>query len=148
MTANEAIAKYNFISKVLLKSEDGELSKEMKVKVMTMRIELSKIKKSFDEDSKEFAENIITEDFKKLAQKSDRTKEEEAEFKKQETNINDAYLEFLKNLGNKEYDIKATLTEDEYTEIMTVNINNDIVVNGNSINAGDFLEIIYSLFVE
>lgn len=148
MTANEAIAKYNFISKVLLKSEDGELSKEMKVKIMTMRIELSKIKKSFDEDSKEFAENIITEDFRKLAQKADRTEEEETEFKKQETNINDTYLEFLKNLGNKEYDIKATLTEDEYAEIMTVNINNDIVVNGNSINAGDFLEIIYSLFVE
>ena len=51
MTTNEAIARYNFISKVLLKNGNDELSKEMKVKVMSMRIELSKINKQFDEFS-------------------------------------------------------------------------------------------------
>ena len=62
MTTNEAIAKYNFISKVLLQNGNDELSKELKVKVMTMRIDLSKIKKTFDEDSKALVDELITDD--------------------------------------------------------------------------------------
>lgn len=148
MTANEAIAKYQFITKVLLKSENGELSNEMKIKVMTMRIELSKIKKSYDADAKEFADNVITDEFRNLAQKQDKTEEEEKEFKNQEEKINQLYSEFLAKLGAKEVDVNATFTEDEYNELVPVNIDNNIVINGNNINSADFLEIIYSLFVE
>ena len=64
MTTNEAIAKYNFISKVILQNGNEELSKDLKVKVMAMRIELNKIKKSVDEDSRTFVDELLTEDFK------------------------------------------------------------------------------------
>ena len=37
--------------------------------------------------------------------------------------------------------------EDDYTDIVEVNAGNDVEINGNSIKAVDFLEIIYDLFV-
>jgi hypothetical protein len=147
MTTNEAIAKYNFISKVLLKNENDELSKELKVKVMAMRIELSKIKKAFDEDSKAFVDELITDDFRTLAQKQDKTEEEQAKYKEEEAKINETYAAYIIQLGNKEVEDNVKLTNDEFNEIVSVNSGNDVNINGNNIPAGDFLEIIYSLFV-
>ena len=114
MTTNEAIAKYNFISKVILQNGNEELSKDLKVKVMAMRIELNKIKKSFDEDSKTFVDELLTEDFKTLAQKQDKTQEEETEYKLQEAKVNEAYADYVVKLGNKEVDVESTLTLDEF----------------------------------
>lgn len=148
MTTNEAIAKYNFIAKVLMKDGNDELTKELKVKIMSMRIELSKIKKSFDEDCKEFAEQIITDDFRNLAQKQDRTEEEQAEYKVQEDKINEAYNDYVIQRSKKEVDVDTDLTSDEYNEIVAVNASNDIEINGAKIPAGDFLEILYNLFVK
>ena len=148
MTTNEAIAKYNFISKVILQDGNEELSKDLKVKVMAMRIELSKIKKSFDEDSKAFVDELITDDFRNLAQKQDRTEEEEAEYRAQEAKINEAYADYIIKLGNKEVDIESELTKDDFNEIVNVNSGNNVEINGNKIPAADFLEIIYSLFVK
>lgn len=145
MTTNEAIAKYNFISKAVL---SGDLSKEMKVKVMTMRIELSKIKKSFDEDSKAFADQIVTDDFRNLAMKQDKTDEEKVEYSKQEAEINEAYIAYIQQLGQKEVNVDTTLTVDEYNELMVVNVDNDVEINGQKISAGDYLEILYTLFVK
>ena len=121
MTTNEAIAKYNFISKVILQNGNEELSKDLKVKVMAMRIELNKIKKSFDEDSKTFVDELLTEDFKTLAQKQDKTQEEEAEYKLQEAKVNETYADYVVKLGNKEVDVESTLTLDEFNEIVNVN---------------------------
>ena len=148
MTTNEAIAKYNFISKVILQNGNEELSKDLKVKVMAMRIELNKIKKSFDEDSKTFVDELLTEDFKTLAQKQDKTQEEEAEYKLQEAKVNEAYADYVVKLGNKEVDVESTLTLDEFNEIVSVNSGNNVEINGNKIPAADVLEIIYNLFVK
>ena len=148
MTTNEAIAKYNFISKVILQNGNEELSKDLKVKVMAMRIELNKIKKSFDEDSKTFVDELLTEDFKTLAQKQDKTQEEEAEYKLQEAKVNEAYADYVVKLGNKEVDVESTLTLDEFNEIVNVNSGNNVEINGNKIPAADFLEIIYNFFVK
>ena len=38
-------------------------------------------------------------------------------------------------------------TEEEFGEIMEVNADNDVEINGNKLNAADFLEVIYGLFV-
>lgn len=148
MTTSEAIAKYNFISKVVLKNGNEELSKELKVKVMSMRIELNKIKKAFDEDTKTFIDELITDDFRKLAQKQDKTDEEQASYKEQEAKINEAYSEYIIQRSNKEVDVKSELTVDEFNEIVGVNSGNDVEINGNKITAGDFLEVLYTLFVK
>jgi hypothetical protein len=73
MTTNEALIKQNFISKILLKSGDNELSKALKVKIMQMRIKLGKIRKEFDEDVQEAIKGFTPEGYSELAQKNDKT---------------------------------------------------------------------------
>ena len=149
MTMNEAVARYNFITKILLHNENkDELSKDLKVKIMSMRIELSKIKKVFDEDSKAFGEELITDDFRNLAQKENKSEEEIKDLQEQEAKINELYASYITQLNQKEVDFNTFFTEDEYSEIVKVNIDNDVEINNIKISSSDFLEIIYSLFVK
>lgn len=148
MTTNEALIKQNFISKVLLKNGDASLSKELKVKVMNMRIKLGKVRKDFDNDVQEAVKDLTPEGFSELAQKAERTEEEEAKFQELNKKLNDDYMAFVIERGKDEVDITAELTEDEYSEIIEVNADNDIEINGQKLSAPDFLEALYSLFVE
>lgn len=148
MTFNELMVRQNFISKVLLKNGDKELSKELKVKIMSIRIELSKKKKELESDLQEIVKQLTPEGYQELAVKENRTKEEDEKLIAWNKDINDGYNEYLNQRGRDEVDVKATLTDDEYNQIIEVNADNDVEINGQKINAGDFLEILYSLFVE
>lgn len=148
MTTNEALIKQNFITKILLKKDDNELSKELKVKIMGMRIKLGKVRKEFDEDVQEAVKGFTPEGFAELAQKQDKTEEEVKNFEEMNKKINDEYQAYIIKRGQEEVSIDAKLTEDEYNELIEVNADNDVEINGQKINAADFLEILYTLFVE
>ena len=79
MTTNEVLTRHNFVSKLLLKDGDKELSRDLKVKVMGMRIEYGKIRKQFDEDVQEFVKGLNSDRLTELQQKGDRTEAEEKE---------------------------------------------------------------------
>ena len=148
MTTNEALIKQNFITKILLKKDDNELSKELKVKIMGMRIKLGKVRKEFDEDVQEAVKGFTPEGFAELAQKQDKTEEEVKNFEEMNKKINDEYQAYIIKRGQEEVSIDAKLTEDEYNELIEVNADNNVEINGQKINAADFLEILYTLFVE
>ena len=67
MILNELLTRQNVITKIELKDGDKELSKELKVKVMRIRLAYNKVKKAFDEDVKEFVEQITTDEYKESA---------------------------------------------------------------------------------
>ena len=48
MTLNEVLIRQNFISKLLIKNENVEIDKDLKVKIMMMRVELTRYKTQFD----------------------------------------------------------------------------------------------------
>jgi hypothetical protein len=148
MTTNEALVKQNFITKVLLKDGDVSLTKELKVKVMNMRIKLGKIRKEFDSDVQEAIKDLTPEGFIELANKPNRTEEEEKEFQEKNNKLNEDYQAFVVERGKDIVDFEAKFTEDEYAQILEVNADNDIEINGQKLSAPDFLEAIYSLFVE
>jgi len=148
MTTNEALIKQNFISKVLLKNDDGELSKSLKVKVMQMRIKLAKIRKEFDEDVQEAIKGFTPEGYTEIAQKKEKTEEETKKVEDWNKQIQEEYNEFVVKRGQDEVVVDTKITEDEYNEILEVNAANDVEINGQKINAADFLEILYTLFVE
>lgn len=148
MTTNEALVKQNFISKVLLKSEDGALSKDLKVKVMSMRIKLAKVRKEFDEDVQEAVKGFTPDGYAEIAQKQEKTEEDNKKIDDWNKQINELYSKYVAKRGQEEVDIDAKLTEDEYNEIIEVNASNDIEINGQKLSAPDFLEVLYSLFVE
>lgn len=148
MILNEVLTRQNVFTKILLKDNEKELPKELKVKIMRIRLAYSKIKKNFDTEAQEFAEQLITDEYKELSSK-ERTSEENVIFEKLSNSINSEYQEFLIQKGKEDVSmIDDTLTEEEYFKILEVNIENDIEINGNKIPAPEFLEIVYNMFVK
>lgn len=149
MILNELLTRQNVITKIELKDGDKELSKELKVKVMRIRLAYNKVKKAFDEDVKEFVEQITTDEYKELVQKTDRNEEEEKRFNELTSKINSDYIEFINQKGLEEISetIDDKFIEDEYAEILDINSGNDVEINGNKIKAADFMEVFYEMFI-
>ena len=149
MILNELLTRQNVITKIELKDGDKELSKELKVKVMRIRLAYNKVKKAFDEDVKEFVEQITTDEYKELVQKTERNEEEEKRFNELTSKINSDYIEFINQKGLEEMSetIDDKFTEDEYAEILDINSGNDVEINGNKIKAADFMEVFYEMFI-
>lgn len=149
MILNELLTRQNIISKIELKEDNKELPKELKVKIMRIRLAYNKVKKAFDEDVKEFVEQLTTDEYKELAQKQNRTEEEEKKYNELNTQINSDYIEFVnqKSLEEVNETFNDKLTDDEYAEILDVNSGNDVEINGVKIKAADLMEVFYELFV-
>ena len=149
MTLNDVLTKQNLITKILLKDGNNELSKELKVKIMRIRLSYNKVKKQFDEDTQEFTNQIISEELKELSTKETKTPEETVRFEELNAKANAEYQEYLIQRGLEEVKNLSddSITEDEYFNILDVNSGNDVEINGNTIKAADFMEIIFDLFV-
>lgn len=147
MNINEAIMRHNFVSKVHVKSSEGILSKELKVKIMSMRIELGKIRSSFDSDLQEFIKEVKPDGYDELFNKKDRTEEESTKLSQMTDQLNLDYSEFVKTKGSEECSFNKTITEDEYEEIVGINNGDDVEINGTTIPAEDFLEVLHDLIV-
>lgn len=147
MTLNEVLVRQNFVNQIALKNGENELPKDLKVKVMSMRIALNKIRNQHEEDSKEAAEGLKPSDFDTLAQKQDRTKEEDEKFNKMYEALVDEHNAFLTEKGKEEVEFDKTFTEEEFESLIEVN-SDDVEINGTKISGADFLEVIYTLLVE
>lgn len=147
MTLNEAMIRHNFITKVVFKDGDESLSKELKIKLMNMRIELGKIRKDFDDVMQEIVKEIKPSEFDELAQKESKTDEEETKLVEMTNMLNREYEELAIAKGQEQVSFDKTLTIDEYYEIVSVNCDKDVEINGATISAPEFLEVLHSLFV-
>lgn len=150
MVLNDLLTKQNVLTKLVLKDGDKELPKELKVRIMRIRMAYTKVKKAFDTEVQEFSGELMTDEFKELNSKTDRTSEEESRYIELSNKINSEYQEFLVQKGEEEVTdfIEDTFTMEEYSDILDVNSGNDVEINGNKIQAADFLEVIYDLFVK
>ncbi len=150
MTLNDVLTKQNVITKIILKDGDKELPKELKVKIMRIRMAYNKIKKQFDDDTQEFTNQIISDELRELANKSERTPEEEARFNELNDKTNSEYQEYLVQKGLEEVSDtpEDSITMDEYSDILDINSGNDVEINGNTIKAADLMEIVLDLFVK
>ena len=150
MILNDVLTRQNVFTKIILKDGEKELSKELKVKVMRIRMAYTKVKKAFDAEVQEFTEELVPEELKNLNSKEERTEEENARLQELTNKVNSEYQEFLIQKGNEEIkdEIDDSFTMAEYSDIVDVNSGNDVDINGNTIKAVDFLEIIYDLFVK
>lgn len=151
MTTNEVLHKQNFLTKVLLNDGDVELSRNLKVKIMAMRIEYNKIRKQFEADLQEFVKALTTDEFKQLQQvpEEDRTEEQKKKYNELLKKINEDYNAYVQTRSREEVEVKnKSLTEDEYFELVNVNAGKDVEINGIKLSSADFLEILYNLFVE
>ena len=149
MTTNEVLARQNFITKVLFKNGDESISKDLKVKIMAMRIEYSKVRKQFDEDIQEFIKGVTPEGFVELQNKQDKTEEEQKKLAEMIDKINVEYNAYINKISSEECNVKnEKLTEDDFNEIVAVMPDDDIEINGQKIPIADYLEVLHALFVD
>ena len=149
MTTNDAIIRHNFISKVIFKDGDTALSKDLKIKIMSMRIEYGKIHKIFDSDVQEFTQGIMEDRFKELQSKGDRNEEEEKEFNDYINKYNGETNEYINKRALDEVEVNEyEFSEEEFAEIMETNAEKDVTINNQTLKAPDFLEAIHELFVK
>lgn len=149
MTLNEILTRQNLITKILLAHGDKELSKELKVKIMRMRMAYNKIKKQFDEDSQEFSKQLVSDELRTLANKQDKTEEETARFEELNNKANSEYQEFLIQKGKEDIDFTdSVFTEEEYADILDINSDGEYEMNGTKIKAADLMEAFYGIFMD
>lgn len=139
--------KHSFITKVLLRDGDKELSKDLKVRLMSMRIELGKVRKQLEEDLQEAVKELTPKGYQELIMKENKTEEDKAQVEAWNKQINEEYNAYVDKRGKEEVQIDTTLSEDDFAQIIEVNAGNDVEINGTKLNAADFLEVLYSLFV-
>lgn len=139
--------KHNLITKVLLRDGDKELSKDLKVRLMSMRIELGKVRKQLEEDLQEAVKELTPKGYQELIMKENKTEEDKAQVEAWNKQINEEYNAYVDKRGKEEVQIDTTLSEDDFAQIIEVNAGNDVEINGTKLNAADFLEVLYSLFV-
>ena len=152
MTLNEILLKQSVLAPLLVKSGDDELSKELKVKIVRLRIAFNKIKNQFEDEIKEFSSSLIPEDLKKLQEipEDKRTLEDSKKIEELVDKVNSEYREFLEQKGKEEVTFTAddSFTDNEFDEISSVNAGNDVTVNGNNVKAEELMDSFYALFVD
>lgn len=140
MTYNEAISRYNVISNILMKDGDVELDRALKVKIIKTRTQLSKAKREWD---------LIIEDtvnqLKSTYGITDTTPQEE--IMKVEDKMNEDLQAVMNEQATMDVFIDLDLfTEDEYNDIVNVNVEHDAVINGQMLDSATLLELFHSLF--
>lgn len=152
MTLNEILLKQSVLAPLLVKSGDDELSKELKVKIVRLRIAFNKIKNQFEDEIKEFSSSLIPEDLKKLQEipEDKRTPEDSKKIEELVNKVNSEYREFLEQKGKEEVTFTAddSFTDNEFDEIISVNAGNDVTVNSNNVKAEELMDSFYALFVD
>ena len=151
MTLNEILTRQNVLNAILLKDGKNELGKELKVKIVRLRMAFNKYKKSLDEEVKEFTNELVPEELKTLQEKpeSERTEEENTRLKELVDKVNSEYNEFMIQKGNEEvkFDTNYSFTDDDFDSIVAVNAGNEVEINGNKVKSEDLVEAFYELFV-
>ena len=151
MTLNEILTRQNVLNAILLKDGKNELGKELKVKIVRLRMAFNKYKKSLDEEVQEFTNELVPEELKTLQEKpeSERTEEENTRLKELVNKVNSEYNEFMTQKGNEEvkFDTNYSFTDDDVDSIVAVNAGNEVEINGNKVKSEDLVEAFYELFV-
>ena len=151
MTLNEILTRQNVLNAILLKDGKNELGKELKVKMVRLRMAFNKYKKSLDEEVQEFTKELVPEELKTLQEKpeSERTEEENTRLKELVNKVNSEYNEFMIQKGSEEvkFDTDYSFTDDDFDSIVAVNAGNEVEINGNKIKSEDLMEAFYELFV-
>lgn len=149
MILNDVLTKQNLLAQLLLSSNSKELPKELKVKIMRLRMSYAKIKKQFDEEVQVFTSELIPEELNILNAKETKTEEDLIRIKELVNKVNSEYQEFLAQKGSELVSVNEEyFNMDEYADIVDINSSNDVVINNQPLKAADLLEAVYTFFVK
>ena len=150
MTINDIITKYNLLNVLKFEDDGYAVKRELKVKLIRYKLNFAKVKDEYVAFQQQAMEEIQTDEYKTLANKQDKTEEENIRFEKIIDDLNDELNRIANNKANETIDMKSfePLTEEEFNNILEVNVNNSPDINGNKLDSNVYLELLYSNFVK
>ena len=149
MTINDAILKYNLLS--VAKFVDGEysISRELKIKLIRYKLDLEKVKNEFLIFQEKAMEEVKTEEYVSLISK-ERNEEEQKRLEEITVSLNEELSKLISNKTTELVEVRSFeyLTDDEFNDFLSVNVENEVVINGNTIDPNTYIELFYNNFVK
>lgn len=149
MTINNAVLRYNLIS--VMKFIDGEysLSRELKIKLIRLKLDLEKIRDEFVSFQQKAMEEIKTQEYEELLNKENKTPEEVKHLEEITAELNEELGKLIQEKSNEMVNVKSFdyLTEDEFNQILSVNVENNPTINGSKLDFDTYIELIYKNFL-
>lgn len=151
MILNEILSKQSILNAILVKSDDAELNKDLKVKIVRLRIAYNKIRQQFEKDLQKFLQDLIPEEGTLIQNKpeNERTPEETNRLQEITAEVNAKYVDFIKQKYAEDYEftLNDSFSESDFDEIIGINAGNEVEINGTKILAEHLMESFYTLFV-
>jgi len=149
MSINDALIRYNLLNFVKYTDEDYSLSRELKVKLIRLKLDLEKTYNDFNSFQQKALEEVKTKRYDELVNKENRTEEENVELQKIVAEINEDLNKIVLKKAEEEVSVNFSyLTNDEYNEFLTVNINNEVTINGVKLSPEEYVSLFYRKFVK
>lgn len=132
----EILSAYNVLDQIPFKGNDNFLPNELKRKIVSNKIKYGKYKKEFESNVKEFNDNYITDEMREKMNNDKDLVEQ----------VNHEVNKYLNELLQEDKELTPlTFSDAEYDSIVDVTFN-DVSINGVTISAQQFLEILYDIF--
>ena len=150
MTINNAVLRYNLLS--VMRFIDGEysLSRDLKIKLIRLKLDLEKIRDDFVSFQQKAMEEIKTAEYEELLHKEEKTAEEVQHLEEITAELNEELGKLIQEKSNEMIDVKSFnyLTDDEFNQILSVNVENNPTINGSQLNFDTYIELIYKIFLK
>ena len=152
MSINEAIMRYNLLTPLKYKDGDYSLSRDLKIRLIKLKIELDKVFNDFNAYQEKCIEAVKTDEYNKLIEipENDRTKEQNEKLDEIVRNLNDEMNELLSKKSQEMIQVNAFdyLSEDEFEQVLEVNVDNEVTINGNTIDGATYISLLHQGFTK
>ena len=149
MTINDAILTYNLLSVAKFVDGDYSISRELKIKLIRYKLDLEKVKNEFLTFQEKAMEEVKTEEYVALISK-DRNEQEQKRLEEITISLNEELGKLISNKTTELVEVRSFeyLTDDEFNDFLSVNVENEVVINGNTIDPNTYIELFYNNFVK
>lgn len=151
MTLNDALIRHNILSSLKYKDGDYSLPRELKIKLIKLKIALEKQFNEFNSYQEKCLNEVKTDEYNTLVaiEEDKRTEEQKARLEELVNTLNQEMNELLFNKTMEKVEIPefSYLTEEEFNSVLEVNIENEVIINGTKLDGGAYVDLIHQAFV-
>lgn len=142
---NDILLKYHVINSLIYVDGEYSVSRELKIKLIRYKFNFQKYFNEFNETQNKYSEEVKTKEYNELISKENRTEKENQKLQEIINNINQEYNSLIAQKLSEQIEIDwyTPLTEDEFNELLEVNIEHIVNINGTQLSGTEFVSLIH-----
>lgn len=145
LTLNNILLKYHLINSLLFVDGEYSVSRELKIKLIRYKFNFQKYFNEFNEIQQKYSEEVQTDEYKELVNTQVRTEEQDKRLTEVLNSINGEYNSLINEKLNEEIELDwyTPLTEDEFNQLLEVNVEHSVNINGTQLSGDQFVSLIH-----